>query len=74
MPPRPAAILDAFVEQLSDTGRDALSPSEAAVRAGVSVRTVHLYFPNLEGQVAALSEWFDRHSQPGRDHARRRSR
>jgi AcrR family transcriptional regulator len=50
-----SAILDAFVEQLSDPGRDTLSPSEAAVRAGVSVRTVHLYFPNLESQVAALS-------------------
>ena len=60
-----SAILDAFVEQLSDPGRNTLSPSEAAVRAGVSVRTVHLYFPNLESQVAALSEWFDQHLNPG---------
>jgi AcrR family transcriptional regulator len=59
-----SAILDAFVEQLSDPGRHTLSPSEAAVRAGVSVRTVHLYFPNLESQVAALSEWFDQHLNP----------
>jgi AcrR family transcriptional regulator len=51
-----SAILDAFVEQLSDPGRNTLSPSEAAVRAGVSVRTVHLYFPNLESQVAAPAE------------------
>jgi AcrR family transcriptional regulator len=58
------AILDAFVEQLSNPGRNTLSPSEAAVRAGVSVRTVHLYFPNLESQVAALSEWFDQHLNP----------
>lgn len=60
-----SAILDAFVEQLSDPGRNTLSPSQAAVRAGVSVRTVHLYFPNLESQVAALSEWFDQHLNPG---------
>jgi len=37
-----SAILDAFVEQLSDPGRNTLSPSEAAAQAGVSVRTVHL--------------------------------
>ena len=58
-----SAILDAFVEQLSHP-RNTLSPSEAAIRAGVSVRTVHLYFPNLESQVTALSEWFDRHLNP----------
>lgn len=54
------AILDAFAEQLSEPGRDKLSPSEAALRAGVSLRTVHFHFPNEESQVAALSEWFDR--------------
>jgi AcrR family transcriptional regulator len=59
-----SAILDAFVEQLSEHGRDNLSPSEAASRAGVSVRTVHLYFPNLDSQVLALGEWFDRHLYP----------
>jgi hypothetical protein len=53
------------VEQLSDPGRNTLSPSEAAVRAGVSVRTAHLYFPNLESQIAALSAWFDQHLNPG---------
>ena len=35
------AILEAFVEQLSEPGRDNISPSDAAVRAGVSLRTVH---------------------------------
>ena len=40
------AILEAFVEQLSEPGRDKLSPSEAALRAGVSLRTVHVHFPN----------------------------
>lgn len=55
-----AAILDAFAEQLSEPGRDKLSPSEAALRAGVSLRTVHFHFPNEASQVAALGEWFDK--------------
>ena len=53
------AILEAFVEQLSGPGCDKLSPSAAARRASVSLRTVHLHFPNEESQVAALGEWFD---------------
>lgn len=53
------AILEAFAEQLSEPGRDRLSPSEAAVRAGVSLRTVHVHFPNEAIQIAALGEWFD---------------
>ena len=53
------AILEAFAEQLSEPGRDRLSPSEAAVRAGVSLRTVHVHFPNEGSQMAALGEWFD---------------
>jgi hypothetical protein len=31
----------------------------------VSVRTVHLYFPNHDSQVIAIGEWFDRHFYPG---------
>jgi AcrR family transcriptional regulator len=58
------AILVAFAEQLSDPNRATLSPSEAALRAGVSVRTVHLYFPNTDSQIVALGEWFDRHFYP----------
>jgi len=54
------AILQAFAEQLSDPDRSALSPSEAARRAGVSVRTVHLHFPTADDQFVALGEWFDR--------------
>ena len=54
------AILSAFAEQLSAPGRDKLSPREAALRAGVSLRTVHFHFPNEESQILALSEWFDR--------------
>lgn len=53
------AILEAFAEQLSEPGRDKLSPSEAAERVGVSLRTVHFHFPNEEAQAAALGEWFD---------------
>ena len=53
------AILEAFAEQLSEPGRDTLSPSEAAERAGVSLRTVHFHFPNETEQIAALGQWFD---------------
>lgn len=53
------AILEAFAEQLSEPGRDKLSPSEAAERTGVSLRTVHFHFPNEEAQAAALGEWYD---------------
>ena len=53
------AILEAFAEQLSEPGRDRLSPSEAAARACVSLRTVHVHFPNEASQIAALGEWFD---------------
>ena len=53
-------ILAAFVEQLSEPGRDRLSPSEAALRAGVSLRTVHFHFPNEQSQFVAIGEWFDR--------------
>lgn len=53
------AILEAFAEQLSQPGRDRLSPSEAAERAGVSLRTVHFHFPNEASQIAALGQWFD---------------
>ena len=58
------AILAAFAHQLSEPGRDHLSPSEAARRAGVSLRTVHVHFPNEEIQIAALSDWFDRMLYP----------
>jgi AcrR family transcriptional regulator len=58
------AILSAFAEQLSAGGRDKLSPSEAAARAGVSLRTVHFHFPNEESQIIALSGWLDRMLYP----------
>ena len=58
------AILSAFAEQLSEPGRDKLSPSQAAARAGVSLRTVHFHFPNEESQILALSDWFDRMFYP----------
>lgn len=58
------AILTAFAEQLSEKGRDALSPSEAAKSAGVSLRTVHVHFPNYESQIAGLAEYFDARLYP----------
>ena len=59
-----AAIVEAFVGQLSEPGRDTLSPIEAARRVGVSARTVHMHFPNLESQVQAVGEWFDQQLYP----------
>lgn len=53
------AIVEAFADQLNEPGRNTLSPSEAAVRAGVSLRTVHLHFPDEKSRVAALGNWFD---------------
>jgi AcrR family transcriptional regulator len=58
------AVLQAFAEQLSSPDRTTLSPSEAARRAGVSVRTVHMHFPTADDQIIALAEWFDRHFYP----------
>ncbi len=58
------AILKAFVEQISEPDRHALSPSDAARRARVSLRTVHTHFPNLESQIIGLGDWFDRHLNP----------
>ena len=53
------AIIEAFAEQISEHARDRFSPSEAAIRAGVSLRTVHVYFPNEASQIAAVGAWFD---------------
>jgi AcrR family transcriptional regulator len=50
------AILDAFREQLVEEGRDTLSPTDAAARAGCSVRTVHGHFPTRESRIEALAE------------------
>jgi AcrR family transcriptional regulator len=58
------AILEAFADQLSDPGRTTFSPKEAAARAGVSVRTVHHYFPNADSQILGLAEWFDAQVYP----------
>lgn len=58
------AILEAFAEQLSELGRDTLSPSEAAEKIGVSVRTVHTHFPNQQSQIAGLAEYFDARLYP----------
>lgn len=49
------AIIEAFIGQLGDPGRAALSPAAAARAAGVSLRTVHHYFPDAEAQLAAVA-------------------
>ncbi|MGH9188012.1 MAG: TetR/AcrR family transcriptional regulator [Acidimicrobiales bacterium] len=58
------AILEAFADQLTDTNRATLSPTEAAEQVGVSVRTVHNYFPDADAQMIGLGEWFDRRIYP----------
>src|SRR5579863_1266368 len=49
------AIIDAFIAQLGDPGRAVLSPAAAARAAGVSIRTVHHYFPDADAQLAAVA-------------------
>jgi AcrR family transcriptional regulator len=49
------AIVDAFIAQLGDPGRVALSPAAAARAAGVSIRSVHHYFPDADAQLAAVA-------------------
>ena len=58
------AILEAFADQLADPTCTALSPTDAAQRVGVSVRTVHNYFPDDDARIIALGEWLDRRIYP----------
>lgn len=51
-------ILAALAEQLAAGAVD-FSLSQVAQRAGVSLRTVHNYFPNEEVRIAALAKWID---------------
>jgi AcrR family transcriptional regulator len=57
-------IVDAFIAQLGDPGRVALSPVAAARAAGVSIRTVHHYFPDAEAQLAAVADEVERRLFP----------
>jgi len=50
------AIVEAFIAQLGDPGRVTLSPAAAARAAGVSIRTVHHYFPDADAQLAAVAD------------------
>ncbi len=59
-----AAILEAFAAQLSEQDRDTLSPREAAMQAGVSLRTVHVHFPNYRSQIEGLAEYYDARLYP----------
>jgi AcrR family transcriptional regulator len=56
---RRRAILDVLVEQLADGTLDELSMPKAAARAGVSLRTAYLYFPNQEAQLEAVARFLD---------------
>lgn len=51
-------ILAALAEQLAAGAAD-FSLSQVAQRAGVSLRTVHNYFPGEEARIAALAKWID---------------
>jgi AcrR family transcriptional regulator len=51
-------ILAALAEQLAAGAAD-FSLSQVAQRAGVSLRTVHNYFPGEETRIAALAKWID---------------
>ena len=50
------AIVEAFIAQLGDPGQATLSPAAAARAAGVSIRTVHHYFPDADAQLAAVAD------------------
>jgi len=51
-------ILAALAEQLAAGAAD-FSLAQVAQRAGVSLRTIHNYFPGEEARVAALAKWID---------------
>ena len=59
-----AAILAAFAEQLGRPGAAELSIKEAAVRAGVGIRTVYHYFPDRQSQLRALADWIEQRLMP----------
>lgn len=59
------AILEAFSQQLIETGRDALSPSDAAAATGLSVRTIHTHFPTHESRIIGLADYYDAQLYPG---------
>jgi len=49
-------IVEAIVEQLSDTGRTDFSTAQIARRAGVATRTVYRHFPTRDDLLAAVDE------------------
>lgn len=51
-------ILAALAEQLA-AGEADFSLSQVAQRAGVSLRTIHNYFPGEEARITALAKWID---------------
>lgn len=57
-------ILSAFADQLGRGGVEDLSAAEAAVIAGVALRTVYHYFPDRDARMQGLAGWVDRQLQP----------
>ena len=53
-------ILDAFADQLADSGLQDFSVAKMAERAGVSVRTVYHHFPDRDALLDALDRRIDR--------------
>jgi AcrR family transcriptional regulator len=52
-------ILEAYAEQMVDSGVKDFSIERVAQRAGVSPRTVYHHFPNRDDLVDAVAEWLD---------------
>jgi AcrR family transcriptional regulator len=54
-------ILEAFVEQVTESELQDFSIALVAKRAGVSMRTVYHHFPNREAILDALAAWYETH-------------
>jgi AcrR family transcriptional regulator len=52
-------ILEAFVEQVTESDLQDFSIALVAKRAGVSVRTVYHHYPNREAILDALAAWYE---------------
>ena len=57
------AILEATIQVLLDDGKERLTTTRVALRAGVSVGTLYQYFPNKSALLQAALE-----TSPGRGH------
>jgi AcrR family transcriptional regulator len=57
-------ILEAAVEQITDTSSGQFSVERVAARAGVSSRTIYNHFPNREALFLALNSWIEERLNP----------